>query len=67
MEDELGDILFSVVNLARRYKINPESALRHANQKFEKRFRKLENKIENNFENYSLEQLDQLWNTIKKL
>jgi ATP diphosphatase len=67
MEDELGDILFSVVNLARHYKINPESALRHANQKFEKRFRKLENKIENNFENYSLEQLDQLWNTIKKL
>lgn len=65
MEDELGDVLFSIVNLARHYKINPESALRKANQKFEKRFRKVEKKVNNNFEDYSLEQLDQLWDEAK--
>lgn len=66
MQEELGDVLFSLVNLARHYKINPEAALRSANQKFEGRFRKLEAKVKNKFDNVSFEELDSLWNEIKK-
>ena len=42
MEEEMGDILFAVVNLARWYKINPEIALANSNKKFMARFRKME-------------------------
>src|SRR5262249_15076715 len=42
LEDELGDILFSVTNLARKIEIDPEAALRRATAKFERRFRRVE-------------------------
>lgn len=58
-EEELGDLLFAVVNLARKLNIAPEEALRKANAKFERRFRAIEN--EPGFETLSLDQMEALW------
>ncbi|HIF9542062.1 TPA: nucleoside triphosphate pyrophosphohydrolase [Photobacterium damselae] len=69
IEEEMGDLLFSVVNLSRHLNVNPERALQKANKKFERRFRKVEkNVLEKGMEisNCSLEQLDQEWNIVKK-
>ncbi|KLN61330.1 nucleoside triphosphate hydrolase [Kiloniella spongiae] len=63
-EDELGDILFSVVNLARHLDIDPEQALRRTNQKFENRFRTVEKTIKENglnIKNTSLEYMENIW------
>ncbi|MBO6087870.1 nucleoside triphosphate pyrophosphohydrolase [bacterium] len=66
MEDEMGDILFAVVNLARWYKIDAEQALLRANKKFMKRFRKMEELAEKPLEEYSFEEYDILWKQAKK-
>ncbi len=69
VEEELGDILFSCVNLARKLKLDPEQALRSSNHKFSQRFRKLEKHYQHNkqqMEDASIEQLEQVWQTIKK-
>ena len=58
-EEELGDLLFAVVNLARKLKIEPEVALRAANAKFERRFRHIETVP--GFNDLSLDQKEALW------
>ena len=58
-EEELGDLLFAVVNLARKLNIAPEAALKSANAKFERRFRAIETAP--GFESLSLEEKEQLW------
>ena len=57
--EEMGDLLFAVVNLARHLNIEPETALREANRKFEARFRAIE--TEPGFEAMSLEEMEALW------
>jgi len=66
MEEELGDILFAVVNLARWNKIDAEQALLKSNKKFEKRFRKMEELAIKPLEDYSFEEFDKLWKQAKK-
>ena len=65
MEDEMGDILFATVNLARWYKIDAEQALLRANKKFTKRFKKMEELAEKPLEEYSFEEYDKLWKRAK--
>lgn len=58
-EDEMGDLLFAVVNWARHLDIDPEAALRRANAKFEKRFRQIE--MAPGFSAMSLDEMEALW------
>lgn len=67
--DEVGDLLFSVVNLARHLKVDPESALRGANNKFDRRFRFIEQALRDSgrpMEDCTLEELDALWGEAKR-
>ncbi|MBT8067905.1 MAG: nucleoside triphosphate pyrophosphohydrolase, partial [Gammaproteobacteria bacterium] len=69
VEDELGDMLFAVVNLARHLDVDPEKALSGANSKFEQRFRDMEQEIAqkgSSIKDFSLETLDQEWRAAKK-
>ncbi len=66
MEEELGDILFAVVNLARWNKIDAEQALLKSNKKFEKRFRKMEELAKKPLEEHSFDEFDTLWKAAKK-
>lgn len=65
MEDELGDLLFVCVNLARQINLDAGRALRHANAKFEARFRAMEKLAESELSMLSLEQLEALWQEVK--
>jgi nucleoside triphosphate diphosphatase len=64
MLDEMGDLLFAVVNLARHLNIEPEAALREANRKFERRFRAIETTP--GFAGMSLEEKEELWVAVKR-
>jgi XTP/dITP diphosphohydrolase len=69
MEDEFGDVLFSMVNYARFLNIDPENALERTNKKFKNRFEQMEVTLTvNNTElsSYTLEEMDAVWNEIKK-
>jgi ATP diphosphatase len=68
MEDELGDLLFSVVNLARHLEVNPEWALAGANRKFERRFRAVERRLAEQGRSptqSTLDEMDRLWDEAK--
>ncbi|WP_298834212.1 nucleoside triphosphate pyrophosphohydrolase [uncultured Planococcus sp.] len=68
--DELGDLLFTLVNLARFFDLSPEEAMMQANRKFQTRFSYVEQQVKEgtgNFSDYTLEQLDDFWNQAKRL
>lgn len=68
-EAELGDFLFSVINAARLYKINPDNALERTNQKFISRFNYIEAKAKEagkNIKDLTLAEMDRLWDEAKK-
>ncbi|WP_417517101.1 nucleoside triphosphate pyrophosphohydrolase [Marinobacter sp.] len=68
VEDELGDLLFVCVNLARFMKVNPEQAVGRTNHKFEARFRAIEQVLERegrSFDEETLEALDEIWQSVK--
>ena len=67
---ELGDFLFSVINAARLYKLNPDNALEHTNQKFIRRFNYVEDhslKQGKNLNDMTLEEMDKLWDEAKAM
>ena len=68
VEEEVGDLLFSAVNLARFAKVDPEQALNRSVQKFVTRFQAMEAKImldKKEFAQYTLEELDEIWDACK--
>ncbi|MDH3229222.1 MAG: nucleoside triphosphate pyrophosphohydrolase [Alphaproteobacteria bacterium] len=69
LEDEIGDLLFSVANLARHLSIEPEAAIRRANRKFQDRFHHVEAALKaqgRHPQDAGLEELDRLWNAAKR-
>src|SRR6266545_7804882 len=69
IEDEIGDLLFAVVNLARKCKFDADSALQAATDKFVARFNRLEDKLQTQGKRLGdadLAELDEIWNTIKR-
>ena len=67
--DELGDFLFSIINVSRFYKLNPDNALEHTNQKFIRRFNYIEQhsiRIGKPLTEMTLEEMDALWNEAKE-
>ena len=69
-EEELGDILFSLINVARLYKLKPDNALEQTNLKFIKRFNYVEAKAKEqnkNLQDMSLEEMEELWQEAKQV
>lgn len=68
IEEELGDLFFTLVNLSRQFGLNAETALRKANRKFESRFQFIENSAEKagqNLEELTLDEMDSYWRQAK--
>jgi uncharacterized protein YabN with tetrapyrrole methylase and pyrophosphatase domain len=69
VEEELGDLLFTLVNWARFKDISPEEALRKANRRFAKRFHQVELELRRRGktpEDSTLEEMDRIWNEVKR-
>ncbi|MGN6376274.1 MAG: nucleoside triphosphate pyrophosphohydrolase [Sphingomonas sp.] len=66
VEEEIGDLLFAVVNWARKLGVDPEGALRAANAKFERRFRAMEAEAGEAFAALPLDDKEALWNAVKR-
>lgn len=69
-EEEFGDVLFSMINAARLFKINPDNALEHTNQKFIRRFNYLEQKTlkqGRKLTDMTLAEMDEIWDEAKRL
>ena len=68
MFDEVGDLLFAVVNLARKMRINPEDALRVAGQRFMERYKEMDRSVSSsgrNFREMSQEEMEEAWAATK--
>jgi len=68
VEEEMGDLLFAIANLSRRLGVEPESALRKANQKFTTRFQEVERRLEaagRSVHDASLDEMDAIWESVK--
>lgn len=68
LSEELGDLMFALVNVVRKYKLDPEAVLRQANSKFENRFRAVEQALETQGktpEQASLDEMETLWQWVK--
>ena len=68
IEEELGDLMFVMANVARHMKIDPEAALRGANEKFRRRFRHIEQRLAeqgSSPDQSDLAEMDALWNEAK--
>lgn len=63
IKEEIGDLLFSVVNVARKLDIDAEESLQQANTKFMRRFAKIEKKLQK--KKMTLAQMDALWDKVK--
>tara|TARA_Y100001970_G_C14253469_1_gene873445 strand:+ start:490 stop:1260 length:771 start_codon:yes stop_codon:yes gene_type:complete len=69
IDEEIGDLLFTLINLSRFFGVSADNALRKSNKKFVKRFQLLENKIcdlNKTIDQFSSEELNELWDEIKK-
>jgi len=70
IEDELGDVMFAMVNLARHVNVKPELAVRSTNTKFERRFQFIESHLQlqgRSIEQASLEEMEALWQQAKSV
>jgi len=68
IEDEIGDILFTIANIARKVNANPEEALQSTNRKFMRRFENMESQVRArgmNLDQLELEEMDRLWDEAK--
>lgn len=70
IEEEFGDVLFSLINAARLYKVNPDNALEHTNRKFIHRFNYLEKKASESgrtLKEMSLDEMEEIWQEAKRV
>jgi MazG family protein len=69
IHDEIGDLLFTIANIARKLNVNPEEALQSTNRKFMSRFESMETRVRErgkNLDQLELEEMDQLWDEAKR-